>query len=60
MEDKQDGIWSCKTITSYYNIFQKRQIPKLMYYQEKIKWILWKITRIFKYSRKKYGQERSQ
>jgi len=49
MEDKQDGISSCKTMTSHYNIFQGKQILEYVNYQEKIKSILKKIRIIFKW-----------
>ena len=37
MDSKQDSTWSCKTMTSYYDISQGKWIQKQIYCLEKIK-----------------------
>jgi len=42
-------------MTSYYNIFQGKQIPRQIFYQEKTKSIPRKIIRMCKYSKENFG-----
>ena len=56
--DKQDSIQSSKTTTLYYNISQKKQTQKQMYYLERIKQTQWMTTKISKCSMMNYEQNK--